>query len=478
MSPRPWLIPLLVALVPASALLTRAAGLEMHFDEAQYWEWSRHLDWSYYSKGPLVAWLIALSEAVFGHGEWQTRLPAWILHSLWLGLVYGLAREVWRSERAATWALVLAMTTPIYLALGLVMTTDIVLFCAWTAALWAIVRAVVEGQPGAWYAAGAAIGIGALGKLSIALLPISVLPFLAWRHRARLASIHPWAACLLMLAIMSPLLVWNLEHDWVMFRHELHHVEGDGRAGPLSFIVGQWLALSPLVVIVAVRALWRRPTDEAQWLLLSSSLLVIGFFTFKAIGAKVQVNWPAPAYIGLLVLAAGPLPRLGRRWRGLLQAGILSSLLIVTIAFFPGVIGLGPDKDPLRIMRGWHQTVAQIAGEAARPDFIMTHNYQLAAELAYYWPEPRPPVYILSFGQRRYNQHDLWPGIDREAGHDGVYISTSTIQPIGLARAFAGCGQPRAVIVSDERGRRRRVLYITHCRHYRAGTSWAPPTGY
>ncbi|NBU73007.1 MAG: hypothetical protein EBS53_16470, partial [Bacteroidetes bacterium] len=33
-------------------------------DEAHYWDWSRHLDWSYYSKGPLVAWLIALSNAL------------------------------------------------------------------------------------------------------------------------------------------------------------------------------------------------------------------------------------------------------------------------------------------------------------------------------------------------------------------------------------------------------------------------------
>ena len=29
-----------------------------------YWDWSRHLDWSYYSKGPLVAWLIRGSHVV------------------------------------------------------------------------------------------------------------------------------------------------------------------------------------------------------------------------------------------------------------------------------------------------------------------------------------------------------------------------------------------------------------------------------
>lgn len=43
-------------------------------DEAHYWEWSRHLDWSYYSKGPGVSWVIALSTGLFGHSEWAVRL--------------------------------------------------------------------------------------------------------------------------------------------------------------------------------------------------------------------------------------------------------------------------------------------------------------------------------------------------------------------------------------------------------------------
>src|SRR4051812_26093343 len=35
-------------------------------DEAHYWDWSRKLDWSYYSKGPLVAWLIRAGVELFG----------------------------------------------------------------------------------------------------------------------------------------------------------------------------------------------------------------------------------------------------------------------------------------------------------------------------------------------------------------------------------------------------------------------------
>src|ERR1700741_1963750 len=40
------------------AYLAYDCPLDLSPDEAHYWDWSRHLDWSYYSKGPLVAYLI------------------------------------------------------------------------------------------------------------------------------------------------------------------------------------------------------------------------------------------------------------------------------------------------------------------------------------------------------------------------------------------------------------------------------------
>ena len=35
--------------------------LELSADETQYWLWSQNLSWGYFSKPPLIAWLINLS---------------------------------------------------------------------------------------------------------------------------------------------------------------------------------------------------------------------------------------------------------------------------------------------------------------------------------------------------------------------------------------------------------------------------------
>ena len=72
---------LLIALVVALRIvIVIIAPPEVGPDEAQYWRWSEKLDFGYYSKPPLVAWVIAASTALFGDGEWAIRLSAPMLH--------------------------------------------------------------------------------------------------------------------------------------------------------------------------------------------------------------------------------------------------------------------------------------------------------------------------------------------------------------------------------------------------------------
>src|SRR5215218_3143086 len=83
--------------------------LDLSPDEAHYWHWSRHLDWSYYSKGPLVAWLIRGSCELFGSWSEQhtgsltfaVRLPAVACGALLLTSLYVLSMQVFGRPRLA-----------------------------------------------------------------------------------------------------------------------------------------------------------------------------------------------------------------------------------------------------------------------------------------------------------------------------------------------------------------------------------------
>src|SRR5882724_4080308 len=85
-----WLTPLRCRIILAVLLvlgflghwryLTHDCPIDLSGDEAHYWDWSRRLDISYYSKGPMVAYLIRGSCALFGRDTMlAVRFPALVL---------------------------------------------------------------------------------------------------------------------------------------------------------------------------------------------------------------------------------------------------------------------------------------------------------------------------------------------------------------------------------------------------------------
>src|SRR6202162_1852167 len=111
--PRVWLSPPRCRALAAFLIVGAAAfrllflayhcSLDLAPDEAHYWDWSRHLDWSYYSKGPLVAYLIRASCELVGPWSMQhtgslmfaVRLPAVLCGSLLLLSLYVLTLQVY-----------------------------------------------------------------------------------------------------------------------------------------------------------------------------------------------------------------------------------------------------------------------------------------------------------------------------------------------------------------------------------------------
>jgi 4-amino-4-deoxy-L-arabinose transferase-like glycosyltransferase len=82
-------------------------------DETYFWEWSRHLDWSYYDMGPMVAYIIALTTKIFGATELGVRIGAVILSAGVSIVIYYLASEMFGSSKIGFSAVVLMNIVPI-----------------------------------------------------------------------------------------------------------------------------------------------------------------------------------------------------------------------------------------------------------------------------------------------------------------------------------------------------------------------------
>ena len=145
-------------------------------DEAHYWDWSRNLAWSYYSKGPLIAWLIRLSTELFGPLSLSltgsempaVRLPAVLCGSLLLLGLYVLALQTTRSDRLAFLLVLLCAITPVASAASILMTIDSPFVTCWAWALVVGYRAVFGNDRWAWGLSGVLVGLGILAKYTMA----------------------------------------------------------------------------------------------------------------------------------------------------------------------------------------------------------------------------------------------------------------------------------------------------------------------
>src|SRR5260370_40147256 len=105
--------------------------LELVGDEAYYWLWSRHPDFCYLDKGPVIAWFISAGTALFGQTVFGIRFFATLL-ALGTGAgIFLLGRRLF-SDRVAFWTVVLAALTPLFAVGATLMTIDTVYIFFWT----------------------------------------------------------------------------------------------------------------------------------------------------------------------------------------------------------------------------------------------------------------------------------------------------------------------------------------------------------
>src|SRR5439155_13673881 len=135
---RPRVVPsfgLALGLVGTLTLI-RLVGLklsvvDLFFDEAQYWTWSRELAFGYFSKPPLLAWAIAAAERLCGSSEACIRAPAPIFYFGTSLLVYAVARLLYDARVAFFSALSMALPTGVvFSALLLWPDVPLMFFCA------------------------------------------------------------------------------------------------------------------------------------------------------------------------------------------------------------------------------------------------------------------------------------------------------------------------------------------------------------
>lgn len=426
-------------------------------DEAYYWDWGRRPDWGYYSKPPMIGWIMGVVGWLTGDADWGIRGTALLLGTGTMLALFVLTRALY-DARTGFMASVLILLTPASAGLNLFLTIDAPLLLSWTTAL--VLFWFAAQKPACWtrwMILALVIGIGTLSKQMMLVFPLLMVVFAAVSRedRALLKNPRMWLAIVTGALFLTPVLWWNQQHQWITLEHTKHHFDTKSLDAvkwltrTLEWPGVQALVYSPVTWAALMAAMWLGMTHwktmarrERYLLLFSAPALVI--FTLLALRQRINPNWPAVFYVPAFILVAAwfcghlPFSHAGAWKKWTLRVAALFAVvlhLVVPVTFLTSLKG----HKKLADLLGWKETGRQAGAfldKVPRPanTFVMAlgHRYS-AAQMAFNMPQ-HPRTYRWEPSGHPMSQYEVWPGPEERLGDDALIFSAG-----GLPAQITDC---------------------------------------
>ena len=406
----PLAFALILGLLFVRLLLVVVSPLELYADEAQYWRWGESLQWGYYSKPPMIAWMIHLSTAMFGDSEWAIRILAPVFHAIAASILFLLARRMFGGLAGLFTVVTYLLMPGITLSSG-VISTDGVLFPFWCIALYLFWR-LREGEIG-WIGVvglGLAVGLRFLSKYAMLYFVIGIILTSLLDPPTRSAILSRKGAVFIAIAaaVFAPHLIWNAANEFQTVSHTVDNANlggdlfnldhfprfiGDqmGVFGPVCFValVSGLTFLRPRGVLADIGDAQHSQRSKETWLacFIVPVLIIIAV---QAVLSRAHANWAATAYPAASVFIGGFLIR-ARGWRIPFWTGIAFQAAVgifaITLAIGPPSwsASFGRDNDFKRV-RGWEDLSTQLTLEIERlqPTAILVDEREIWHGIDYY----------------------------------------------------------------------------------------------
>ncbi len=381
-------------------------------DETQYWFWSLTPDFGYFSKPPMIAWLINLTTGLFGHSEWAVRLSSPLLHGGAALFLYTVGRMLYVPQAGFWMGTGWLLLPGVGFASGII-STDTPLLFFWCGAMLFLLRMIAfsnkDIQPSYIDAIslGVCLGLGFLSKYAMIYFPIAsfagflLLPVMRKNGLPRALLI----STAVMVALIIPNIVWNMGNDFQTLSHTAANANWQGSMFHPGELAEFWLAqfgiIGPIIftaflIGVVIREPFRSPAPtlrQQELLLILLAITPLLIVSVQAFISRAHANWAAASYPAITVLAIAWLLRKDKKPPLLASHGIhliiaitlgigLSSFQIVDTAGFSNAI---------KRVRGWDIQGHTIEETASNYDAVMADDRELIGEILYYGKQADRP---------------------------------------------------------------------------------------
>ncbi|WP_234794778.1 ArnT family glycosyltransferase [Xaviernesmea oryzae] len=366
---------------------------DLFVDESQYWAWSQHLDFGYYSKPPLVAWVIRLTTELGGsNARFWVRLGGPLCHMLTALLLMQAAARL-AGEKFAPWVGLSFITLPAVALSSVFISTDTVMFVFLAGALLAYAGLIERASLPRALAFGACVGMAMLGKYSMVFVVGCIGLAALLMPRARVSWRDGIVSALTAFLVFSPNIWWNLTHDIATVRHTSDNVNWQGLnlhlRGALEFFLAQFAVVGPVLfgtlIWAGVRALKRVDTPLERHLALLTWPIILAFVV-EALISRAYANWAVQAYAAGTILATILL--LTHTKRGIIHSfriNLFATIVFPLVCIFAAQVALPGGDSVLKRYLG-RAALSQEIGATAKEvgtAVIVAENRDILADLFY-----------------------------------------------------------------------------------------------
>jgi hypothetical protein len=294
------------------------------------------------------------------------------------------------------------------------------------------------------------------------------------RMRRWLKSPHFYLAALLAIAMSIPVLYWNWDNDFAMFRHAfgLGGVTKSREFNPATFfefLGGQVGILTPFIFVPFVYVYYLivkrafKEKKELYRLIFYTSAPIFILIILMSLRGRAEANWPLLGYTGPFMVMGAVIDDAlknyaGKKRRRFLQYCWFTLIFLVFLNVFafnfdvvwkiaPRAFTEDPERDPTNGLRGWdilgkrvEEVYNEMGGEGRV--FVFTQDYGETAELAFYMPS-RPDVTVLRYWKRK-SQYDYW----LKEGHPELSLGMDAVF-VDRCRVARGCDEISKLIVES-----------------------------
>jgi len=472
------------ALLAMRLIAVHASAIDFVTDEAQYWTWSRDLDFGYFSKPPLIAWIIRATGDLCGQSEACIRSASPVLYTLASLMIFATGRALF-DTRIGFWSAIVFATAPGVSYSSQLMTTDVPLIFMWTVMLYFWVMLVKRKSMGFAILLGIAIGIGLLAKQAMIYAVLCAACHAAMSREAReaLKGGRGLVAVLVAVALFSPNIVWNAQNGFPTAKHTGANI---GWQYPyvhpvnlLAYVIVQFGVFGPILLVVLLRASYREirePSDQNKILLLSFSLPVLVLLLVQALLSRANGNWSATAYPAAAILVTAVMLELNRRTLFAISLG-LHLVVAVMIAAAPAFARQWPVFEQLRFLRqtlGWEGVAGAARTKLAQEHYgaLVVVTRDMAAEMLYYLRDSDVPLYVWMRKETPHNHYEMTRPFTANTPEPILFVSFRRC-PATITQSFSEVTElapVRVPLVKEDA----RTVYFCRLAGYRGRSTSAP----